>query len=106
MSLQIVVKSNQSSDESRDNPRWVVIPAIAFITATLNFGAYLTLNEIMSVLGALIWLIFLLAQMLIIQAISLTTHDGRSVRVGMAIGIGIVAVLVYWPDLLRTVSWF
>ncbi len=81
---------SQSSDRLSD---WLVIPATTAIIAAVSLGIFAISKSIEVGLG---WLIAVFILFLIIQRIDRAKPCGSSIRVGMALGIGVSYVLVRW----------
>ena len=69
-----------------------------FVAALVNIAVSMWLETVASGPSELIWLGLLLAQIAVAQTISREKRVGSSMRHGLAVGLAIAIVTIYWPN--------
>ena len=82
------LKSDRLSD-------WIVIPAAAAVTAVVSLGIFAVSFSLEAGIG---WIIAVFVLFFVVQRIDRTKAYGSSIRVGMALGIGVSYIVVrfFW----------
>lgn len=83
-------------DESAHSERvsdWIVIPAAVAITTGISLAIFAVSKSVEVGIG---WLVALFIIFLFVQRIDRTKRYGSSIRVGMALGVGVSYILVRW----------
>ncbi len=98
MALSSATGLTLANSNEHSVPLFVIISAVALVTAVVNFVLAFWLQNLASALGLLGWLVLLFVQMFVIERIDRNKHYGGAIRLGMAIGLGLAAsaILVSW----------
>jgi len=84
--------SNELASSKRVSD-WIVIPAVTAITTAISLTIFAVSKSVEVGIG---WLIALFVIFLVVQRVDRTKPYGSSIRVGMALGVGVSYVLVRW----------